>query len=133
MEKIKYHLLFLSIIFILFIIFIYNDVKHIGKFNTVTYKDSIYTIVNIKQNRGDIFLNERFLIKANIPVLQYPKSFSSWEALRPTISFINKGYQYKLGDIEIPYLLVKKKYNDTLYAIKDKDTLLLLLSDMIIE
>lgn len=93
----------------------------------VNYKDSLFTVVNSTHDRGDIILNDSLLVKASIPVLQYPKKFLFWNALKPVISFTNKEYEYKLGDIEIPYLLIKKKYNDTLYTIKDNDTLLLLL------
>jgi len=85
---------------------------------------------NIKRppNRGVIHINDTLIISGSIPLVENKSGIDALDGVRPSHSPLTKEERAKilprLGDLAHPYLIYKKKNNDTVVAIKNEsDTL----------
>lgn len=126
MEKLTFTY-FLSLIFILF-----SSCERHKNDDFIKIQDEINSakITKFEMNRGDITLNNNYTLLSN-SYLIYENNFPKWIKDHNNPEFKSDDYLFKpyISDIDVPYILFKKKNEDVFYVVKYGDTLKFKLGD----
>ena len=123
-------LLSFAVLVLLFIYFAKKDKNKWSNVTTITYGMEIEPIIiNRYNDRGSIYINKSLVINSRCLSINQPTGFKGWVSHGPIIDFNNKPHVYRLGDLEVPYLLSKKQNCDTIFVKKDEFKLMFLLVD----
>ena len=101
-----------------------NDFKFIDR-KTVIDSD---TITKIEENRGILTMKSFRFRKYNVyswSELDYKDTFPKWiiDKHKPDISVGNYKFKPQITDIDLPYVIYKRKEENCFYLIKNSDTL----------
>lgn len=119
---------------IFILLLVYNTLISCEKL-VPTYKGTLIKYetelsLNVKKsfNRGDLYLNDRYTINGQVPLISYD-SIPNWikNPRKNAVSFKKRdttlAFNPTLYDIPVPYFLSKKKDDSTFLVIKNEDTL----------
>lgn len=121
----KKRALLLGIIpFLIFVSMITFEIFRKSNYNLISQDTELnIDVTHLKTSRDVLIINDKFTLSSSCKLISNNNRVTINEKNPPLWSSSKSSYNPVIGDIIEPYLLIKKRNNDSLFVVKNKDTL----------